>query len=190
MLLNLKTAPASEPLLLATVKAHLNVTSTSWDTQITNLIKVARRAVERYLKRSLITQTWEVYYDNLIDEMRLPYGPIQSVTSVSYYNLDGVLTVLPSTAYWPDLDGIIKRGYDVTYPEVQYGRPNAVVIEYKAGYGDDSTDVPEDIIHAMLIMITDLFENRGEVVIGASTNRIDGHMRNLLHDYRIYRFAN
>ena len=186
------TPPASEPVTLSEAKAQLSVTSSSHDTMITGLIKTARRQVERYLKRALITQTWKVYYNCFHYCMEIPYAPIQSVTHVKYYDDSGTLQTLSSDLYWEDLasePGKIVRKYDAVYPELLVGRPNAVEIQYVAGYGD-ADDVPEDIRLAILMLVTDYFDNRGEVVVGSIAQRIPGFIKDLLHDYRMYSFAN
>ena len=186
------TPPASEPVTLSEAKAQLSVTSSAHDTRITSLITVVRRQVERYLKRALITQTWKVYYNCFHAVMELPYAPIQSVTHVKYYDDSGTLQTLSSDLYWEDLasePGKIVRKYDAVYPELLAGRPNAVEIQYVAGYGD-AEDVPEDIRLAILMLVTDYFDNRGEVVVGSIAQRIPGFIKDLVHDYRMYSFAN
>lgn len=186
------TPPASEPVTLSEAKAQLSVTSSAHDTRITSLITMARRQVERYLKRALITQTWKVYYNCFHAVMELPYPPLQSVTHVKYYDDSGTLQTLSSDLYWEDLasePGKIVRKYDAVYPELLAGRPNAVEIQYVAGYGD-ADDVPEEIRHAILMLVTDYFDNRGEVVVGSMAQRIPGFIKDLVHDYRMYSFAN
>lgn len=186
------TPPASEPVTLSEAKAQLSVTSSAHDTRITSLITTARRQVERYLKRALITQTWKVYYNCFHAVMELPYPPLQSVTHVKYYDDSGTLQTLSSDLYWEDLasePGKIVRKYDAVYPELLAGRPNAVEIQYVAGYGD-ADDVPEEIRHAILMLVTDYFDNRGEVVVGSMAQRIPGFIKDLVHDYRMYSFAN
>jgi uncharacterized phiE125 gp8 family phage protein len=185
------TPPASEPVTLSEAKAQLSVTSSAHDTRITSLITTARRQVERYLKRALITQTWKVYYNCFHAVMELPYPPLQSVTHVKYYDDSGTLQTLSSDLYWEDLasePGKIVRKYDAVYPELLAGRPNAVEIQYVAGYCD-AEDVPEDIRHAILMLVTDYFDNRGEVVVGSIAQRIPGFIKDLVHDYRMYDFA-
>src|SRR5690606_41600931 len=88
-----------------------------------------------------------------------------------------------------DEPATIVREYDAVYPEILAGRPSAVEIQYAAGYGD-ADDVPEEIRHAILMLVTDYFDNRGEVVGGSMAQRIPGFIKDLVHDYRMYSFAN
>lgn len=185
-------APAVEPITLVEAKAHLNIVGSSRDTYIDSLRMATRKGIERYLKRALITQTWKVYYDHWSHCLKIPYPTLQQVEAVTYKDTNGDDQVLDeSTYYWVvnnEDPGMIVRKYSVSYPELQYGRPDAIEIQFIAGYGDAASDVPEDIRHAQKIWLTDLFEHRGEVVIGSTPKRIPSHIANLIHDYRIYNF--
>jgi len=187
----LKTAPASEPISLDEVKTQLklSLTSTSEDAYLTALLATARVMVERYLNRSLITQTWTGYSEDWC-ELCLPYAPIQSVTSVKYYALDnaGSISTLDTGQYWVDLiEGEVEFRYATVKPLLEPERPNVIEIEYVAGYGS-STEVPDPIKHAMKILITDMYENRGQYVIGSIVNKIPGYISDMIHSYKLYDF--
>jgi uncharacterized phiE125 gp8 family phage protein len=55
------------------------------------------------------------------------------------------------------------------------------------GYGLSGTSVPEEIKHAMKLIITDMYENRGTVVLG-SVAKIPNYITDLIHSYKIYHF--
>lgn len=192
MTLTLVTGPQTEPLVLDDAKKHLKVSGTSEDDLITSLIKVARLNIERYLKRPLITQTWRANFHRFSDCMDLGL-PVISVTSVKYYpNPEAAQATLSTDLYYADTispTGKIWRKYNATFPELEYGRPNAVEVNFTSGYGDDVDSVPVTIIHAMKLLITDYYDNRGEVVVGTNATRIPGFIRDLIHDYRLYDFA-
>lgn len=182
-------APSVEPITLPEAKAHLNITGTSRDTYITSLITVTRRGIERYLKRALITQTWKVYYDCWHNCMKIPFPVLQTVDSVIYKDSNGNDQTWATDQYWvvnTEDPGSIVRAYNVTFPQLQDGRPDAIEIEFTCGYGDAASDVPEEIRHAQKIWLTDLFEHRGEIVVANAAHRIPDHVKNLLHDHRIY----
>jgi uncharacterized phiE125 gp8 family phage protein len=193
MVLKLVTGPAVEPLTTDEAKLHLKVTGSTEDAYIDSLVKAARTNVERYLSRALITQTWRAYSDYWQDCLNLALAPVISVTSVKYYDETESLTPLDSSLYYADIisePGKIVRKYDSVYPELEEERPNAVVVEFVAGYGSASTDIPSDIIHAIRLLVADYYDNKGEVVVGTIAVRIPGHIKNLLHSYRLYDFAN
>lgn len=62
-MLTVTTPPAVEPVDLATAKSHLRVTFADDDAYISALVVAARRKVESYLDRSLVTTGWRVSLD-------------------------------------------------------------------------------------------------------------------------------
>lgn len=190
----LTSAPAVDPLTPAEAKTHLNLTGSSQDTYVGTLIKTATRAAEKYLNRVLITQSWKVYYDHWHFEMLIPFGKLQSVATVKYYNDAGNLAPLTeSDFYWvvtTDEPGRIIRKYDAVFPVLQTGRPDAIEIAFTAGYGASAAAIPEDIRHGIKLLITDYYEHRGSVVLSSRERPsvIPGHVANLLHPYKLYQF--
>ncbi|MCU0871777.1 MAG: head-tail connector protein [Pirellulaceae bacterium] len=151
----LKTAPALEPVTLAEIKRQANVVATDEDSLLAGLIQAARELVEEDITRALITQTWElVLHDWFADYVQIPKPPLQSVTSIQYYDTAGVLQTLPAAYYRVDTHrqpGVIWRDDDYTWPTVD-DRPNAVTITYKAGYGDAAASVPARAKQAILLL--------------------------------------
>lgn len=189
----LVTAPAIEPLEVSEAKTHLNVTSSTHDTYIGTLIAAARRQIERYLNRALITQSWKVYYDRWQHELLIPFGSLSAVNTVKYYNTEGTLTTLTENDYYWVVTttdpGRIVRKYDATYPELQYGRPDAIEIAFTAGYGATSAAIPDEIKHAMKLLITNMYEHRGTVVADTrGVHPIPSYITDLIHSYKLYQF--
>lgn len=197
----LVSAPSVEPLSVEEGKAHLNLSGSSKDIYVNGLIATARGQIERYLNRALITQSWKVYYDCWRNELRIPFGNLQIAGAdpgpaspvVKYYNTDGTLTTLTeSDFYWvvntTDPASIVRK-YDATYPELQYGRPDAIEIAFTAGYGSAASAVPGEIKHAMKLLITNYYEHRGDVVIGGQgVSKIPSYIADLIHSYKLYEF--
>ena len=75
--------PGVEPLTLEEVKLFHRIDQDVEDAEITRLIKSARQWVEQWLGSSLITQTREINLRQYYEGIRLPYGPVQEVVSVS-----------------------------------------------------------------------------------------------------------
>jgi uncharacterized phiE125 gp8 family phage protein len=181
--------PSTEPVSTADAKTHLRVTGE--DSYIAELVKAAREQVERYLNRALIQQTWDIYFDRWENEFRLPYSPVSSITDIKYYDLDGVQRILDSNLYYfvKESDpACIVRKYNVTYPDLEYGRPSAIVVRQVCGYGTAASSVPSPIIHAIKLLVTDMYEHRGTNVVGSSSfvNKIPNYIIDLIHSYRLY----
>ena len=61
------TEPASEPITLAEAKAYLRVDSSGDDALITSLIVSARKLCEEHMQRAIMSQTLQLFLDNLDD---------------------------------------------------------------------------------------------------------------------------
>lgn len=187
------TQPTAEPVSEAEMKSQLRILrslTAAESTEIASMITAARKQVERYLLRSLITQTWDAFFD-CWDVMQLPYGPVASVTSVKYYDLDGVQQTLSSSLYQVSTNrepAEVNRVYETTWPELQYGKDSPIVVRYVAGFGATGASVPEEIKNGIKLLATDLFETRGTIVTGTSVNRVPGYLTDLIHSYKIYQF--
>lgn len=183
----LTSAPDKEPVTVSEAQEHLRISGQ--DQEVLRLVKAGTGMVERYLNRALITQSWDAYYDCWKEKFKLPYPPLQSVASVKYRDSDGAEQTLSGSLYWVTNNepAEVTRAYNTVYPELQLGRPQAVKISVVVGYGDDVGDVPEDIRHAIKLLIADLYENRGTVVLG-QVNKIPNYITDLIHSYKIYHF--
>lgn len=193
MPLQLITAPAAEPVTLAQVKAWARVDIGEDDPFITDLIIAARSFAETKLRRSLITQTWRLTLDAFPGPslVGIPYWqpyslpshavilerpPIQSITSITYLALDGTTkTLTPGTEYIDLTYAGTMRSDDPVRITPPFGRVwpanimpqiGAVQITYQAGYGDNASNVPADILTWIKLRAATLYENREEVVVG------------------------
>lgn len=164
MRLKLKTAPPVEPITLDEAKIHLKVDGSDDNALISALITTTRQLAERETKRAFITQTWQMYLDYAPPEIEIPKPPLQSITAITVIDEAGAETVVSSTTY--DVDASenspgrvrLKSGY--LWP---YHRGFAsFIIEFKAGYGDGATDVPEALKQGLFVLIGHMYENRGD----------------------------
>jgi uncharacterized phiE125 gp8 family phage protein len=173
----LVTAPALEPLALNETKDFINVSGSDDDTLISNLIKAARQYVEQNYNVAMITSTWDFTMErfpqwkhtedphSLIEPMILP---VQSITSITYYDANNDLQTLSASAYEAQLDNdrfpAIWRAYEQLWPET-YVRRDAVKIRLVAGYGATAASVPEPVRVALLMFVKFLFDNREDMPI-------------------------
>lgn len=160
----LVSSPALEPLSVEETKAHMRVDSSSDDAMIGSLIEVARSQLENELSRALIHQTWRLTLDQWPKEgvVSLPRAPVASISTVTYYALDGTPQTLASTVC--QLDGqslppcvVFDRSL---LPAAGCDQINGVEIDYVAGYGAVASDVPAPLRHALLLLSAHLYETR------------------------------
>ena len=185
------TEPTVEPVSVSEAKDHLRVTSSDDDTYIGTLIKAARQRAEGYTRRALVTQTIQYTMEAFPTEMMLPRPPVASITSINYVDSDGISQSF--TDFQSDLadqaNPKVKPSYGNSWPTArdQYG---AVTVTYVAGYGggdspDTITNIPQDIRHAILLMVGTWYENREDAIVGTSTMAMPEVAKNLLHPYRV-----
>lgn len=115
MALTLVTAPAQEPLALASAKSYLGIdeSDTTNDTLVGDINSAARRFCEEFTKLSFVTQTWDLWLDGIPNPggraskdpwwdgvrsepisfatggypaIEIPKAPLQSVTFLKYYD--------------------------------------------------------------------------------------------------------
>ena len=197
MALRLVTAPALEPLDLdADAKPHLRVDFNDDNAHILGLITAVRDHVEvTELSSALLSQTWELVLDDWpTSPLTFPKPPLQSVTSITYTDIDGNSDTVDSSAYLVDADSwpgrlVLRNGQ--SWPSVTLREIGGVVIRFVAGYGDDIEDVPTPIRQAMLLILSDWYENRENSPMMAGTNEIIAlpfAARQLLASYRKRQF--
>ncbi len=162
---NVTTPPSAEPVTTQEAKNHLKVDYDEDDLLIAILIQAAREWIERRTGRSLITQTRTAKLDYFprCNKIRLPYGKVSSVTSISYYNESEQSTTLSASDYWTDFTNDISRIVVRNYWPATFDMPNAVTIVYTAGYGAAGSNIPQPLKQAMLLIIGHLYEHREQV---------------------------
>jgi len=195
-------APDSEPVTLeeAKVQLHIEDDYTDEDALITSLIKTARRMSESYAGLSFLTQEREMkldrfpcngdYYYNRrrrSDGIIVPYGPIQSIDAVKYIDGDGVEQTMDPADYKTDLHSDLARIFPTdSWPSIA-DEPNAVTVQYTAGYDSVSgLNFPEEARQAILMQVTTLYQNRQDEVLGTSTNMLCWGSRKLLDPIKVY----
>ncbi len=183
----LKTAPTTTPISLAEAKSFLRIDSDFDDdnTYITSLINVATSVVEEFTRRRLITQTFNIFYDEFPPYIDLQIGEVASVTHIKYYDESNALQTLASSNYDVDTKirpGRIYQSEDGDFPNT-FDRPNAVEVEFVVGAS--ASDIPAPIIQGIFIIIGRYYENRQDVVMGTQVNEVPLMVNHLLTPYRL-----
>jgi uncharacterized phiE125 gp8 family phage protein len=179
--------PEVEPVTLAEAKVHLRLDTNTDDAYVSALIAAARERAELFLRRALITQTFEYTIDGFpVGEIDVPRPPLQSIEWIKYVDTAGTLQTVPAANYVADLSSNeiarIALAWNSFWPLTR-SSINSVVIRLVAGYGDDAEDVPQAIRHGILIEIANLYENREDAVVGQAVNMMPVSER-LLWPYR------
>lgn len=170
------TDPGCEPVSLAEAKLHLKVDHVADDALITSLIKAARIHAEKFQGRAFISRVVRATIDGVPGrEIVLPVSPVIAVRSITFYDVDDVANLVPSTDYLVDKDawdGRVVLNDDADWPDIEARVAKTVVIEFDAGMGDDSTSVPDDIKAAMKLMIGHWYTHREDTNQGQQVYEI------------------
>ena len=186
MILNRITDATVEPVTLQEVKQATRIDYGEEDTFTEHLIKAARQFCEEQTQRSFAaSETWQLKLDYWPcgGVIELPRGPVQSVTSVKYYDIDGNEQTIDSSNYILDSASYVARLEPIstyTWPSLD-DRLAPITIEYVAGY----TTIPEDIKHAIYLLVAHWFEHRAD----ASNMKLESipfGVQRILNQVKIY----
>lgn len=193
MAYKIKTAAESEPIGTEEASRHLrevyaNLTDDQ-KTDIDALVTAARQFFEKHTRRQLMPATWYLYLDDFPGDdyngecsIFLEKSPVTAVSSVKYYDEnDELQTLVENTDYFTDLHSEPARIRVDSVPTV-YDKPNAVVIEFTAGF-TDAASVPEPVKKAMLLMVAHLYENRQEEITGTIVSKLGKGFEYILQHY-------
>lgn len=101
----------------------------------------------------------------------IPRAPLVSISSIKYYDSADSSTTLSSSVYQvaayagdtPPCGRVaLKSGQ--SWPGVELRSMDGVEITFVAGYGANASDVPLQIRQAILEIVTQIYENRGDCV--------------------------
>lgn len=183
-------APATElAVSLADVKIHLRLDAAYEDALITTYIGTATEMVEQIIGRSLMLQTWELTLNSFPAAFELTRVPVSSVTSIKYWDNDGIQQTLSGNLY--TLDNADDNSYAYVTPVYSGAWPssrdqnNAVALRYVAGYAT-ATNVPESIKEWIKLAVGSMFENRQSEVIASGSVLSLGFADRLLDRYKVW----
>lgn len=175
--------PATEPIDRTEADEHGRIDGTASDGYVDGLIVAARRWVERYTGSRLITQTVVMRANRFCGRaLRLPVAPLQSVLSLAYLDTAGDQQTLSSSLYRIQLGGLAPRielRPGECWPET-YCAADAIEITAVAGYGSAAADVPEEIRHALKILVGHFNDHRD------GTAPVPPAVAMLLANYRVF----
>lgn len=172
----LLTPPAGAVIDLARARRHLRIDEEDTDEIETDLITDAIATATGHvdgrtgiLNRALLTQTWQVTaarpgrcLPGWGPGFVIDLAPVQAITKIEVLQ-DGQYVALPGTAWrtvrlTAERLGVMPaRGMSWSAVDVD---PEAWRITFRAGYGDTGDTVPAPIRSALLLMVSDLFDNR------------------------------
>ena len=157
----LYTAPVIEPISTAELEAHLRLEDGEY--MVADLIADGRADVEAITRRALLTQTWDYYLHFWPAEnyIVLPFGNLQSVTSVAWKNSSAVdTTLVVTTDYLVETNGNqcgrVVLPFSGSWPTGDLYPVNPIKLRFLAGWTTAAL-VPKNIKRAVKLAAEDAY---------------------------------
>ena len=164
--------PAVEPVSLAEARANSRIDTTDHDSKLTLSIEAARKWVEEQTETSLVSTQWRWTLDRFPrkrDWLMLPRWPVLSIEAIRYTDADGATQTisLPTVKLRKNNDGRgrIARVDWEAWPTTRV-TPDAVEIDFTAGFGPAASDVPAIWKQPILLLVSHWFENAEASIVG------------------------
>ena len=210
------TKPTEHLLTVEKVRRHLRLeevpddfiaefadSQTNETSDIQDLIEVAETNVSNYIRRPILPQTWKfslrsfndphkmnaIWYS---DTILLSDAPIRSINSIKYYDQDGVLQTVESSAY--TVEGLDTSGGGITRDvritpterwEFIYSNDRDFPVEIEADVGWSSiANIPAPLKQGALVMIWDMYNSRSEFSFRVPVYTVPRSVKYLLGQYK------
>ncbi len=153
---------ASEPVDLAYAKTFLRVDGDAEDALITDLIVAARHSVEALCGQVMIARrVLQRFTPDVRAPLNLKAMPAGTVHGVYAVDKDRVRTEIPASDYSVNTRCTPPRltvDSEVSLPS----GTSEIQVEYSAGYADMAADVPMPLRQAVLLLLAQSYEHRGD----------------------------
>jgi uncharacterized phiE125 gp8 family phage protein len=175
--LSLITPPSILPVTPADLENHVKIDDPDTEAPLLAIYLAAavKIAQEQYLRRQLITATWQLCLDRfpIQQVLELPRPPLQSLVSAVYLDSGGNQQTLDPSTFLVDTHSdpsrlVLKQNL---YWPTCANQPGAVTIQFRAGYGDTAATVPADFILGILHLAAHFYRNR-EPVAEVTTSKV------------------
>lgn len=183
--LNRVSDPASKPVSVSEVKDQSRIETTAEDTLVERLIDAATASIDGPygIGICMVSQQWEWAMDRFPLRFEIPLYPVISVDSIKYTDEDGVEQTLDASVYRVDTHSNPARitlAWNQTWPSARLVS-NAVKVTFTAGY----SSVPEDLKHAVIMLVAHWYENREAVLVGSVATPMPMAVDAILNRYRV-----
>jgi uncharacterized phiE125 gp8 family phage protein len=192
--LQVVTAATELPITLATAREHLRIVGNDEDTALTTYLENVRDALGREVAGhiTLLTTVYDWKLPHFHErKLRLPYPPLQSLVSISYFDTAGDSQTLTVTTDYrthapTNAPGYVVPAPNESWPSVEADRDDAVTIRFTAGYTQST--LPKTIRAAAMLALGGFWEFRESMLSGTIIAELPLGVRHLMQgmDYGFY----
>jgi uncharacterized phiE125 gp8 family phage protein len=159
-------APAIEPVSLGEAKAWLRLDTDDEDDLVQALLVSARLTLEAYTRRFFVTQSWRLVFDAWARAqprvLAVPLAPLASVAAIRVYDANDAAQTLAPQSYRAPPAPAGGRIVFLADPPAPARRADGIEIDVVVGYGPRASDTPEPLRRAILALVANWHENRGD----------------------------
>ena len=155
--------PSTKVVSVTDIKAHLRIDTSDEDDLLGVYIDAATEMAEHFCNRHFITHEYSLYFNSVTSVASLIYpdcvlktqgsnNPIHWIDSagVEQESADAYIDAYSNPS-------IVYLNSDFTSPTLKDDLANSFWFEFKTGFGDADTDVPEAIKQAIKLIVSDMY---------------------------------
>ena len=181
------SAPVSDAVDLDLVRRYGRISGTGDNDTLIQFLRMATEIAEKNICwRQFITATWTINLDRFPHEIIIPYPPLQSITTIKYFDTDGDQQTVTASDYQVDIlrePGRVMPAWNVSWPPTRRIY-NSVEVKFLAGYGAQSA-MPEPLKMAIAALTAYYYEFRGDDMAMPSARPIPPHIMQMFEPYRV-----
>jgi len=183
MVITYTSTPSLDDIVsVADLKSHLRVDVTDDDTLIESFRDAAISWIEQISGRVMGDVDCVAYIDRFMN-VTLDVGPVNSISSIEYIDINGDVQTLSTNCYFVDIAGTHARIKFHDVPDLYDYAMNRVIINCNVGHAENA--IPKPMIHAVRLLVAHMYENRAAAEI-RSVNEIPFGIHSLLSPFRIF----
>lgn len=161
MLLRQTVPPSTAPVSLADAREHFVVAGfTDDDALITALVAAAARVVSAWSGRVLTQETWAASFGaGFTGDFVFPKSPVQSVSSITYYDADDVEQTASISDFYLTKDddrAYLRPKSGAAWPVANAIREDAITVTFVCGY----STCPDNLSRAVAALAAHMYEHR------------------------------
>jgi len=155
--------PSTKVVSVTDIKSHLRIDTSDEDALLGMYIDAATEMAENYCGRHFITHEYNLYFNNETSVASLIYPDCVLKTQGSnnpIHWIDSAGVEQESSDAYIDAysnPSIVYLNSDFTSPTLKDDLANSFWFEFKTGFGDADTDVPEAIKQAIKLIVSDMY---------------------------------
>ena len=191
------TAAATDAITVAQAKTYARIETEDDDNDVRRLLRAATDYIQDLTGRQFITATFNQYFDSfpVLDRsgvasredahLQIRRLPVSVINSIAYIDTNGDSQSW-SSASWQvslsdnDTPARIKPAFGEAWPSTR-DQYDAVTVNFDAGYGTATSDLPDDVIYAITLLTKHWYDEREPV---GTSNMIDVSLRSLINKLR------